>query len=504
MKKLNKQIIIYHLNDDHARVSTNDDDKKAIGLDKISKLVNLTLLNNKNTFLFHAGDCLHGLPRANISQGENIVKLLNPTHLNALCPGNHEWNMGYEQLCKLSKKLKAYILCANIVDKVTKSFIFPPYIIYDVDLNQDDYISENSNTSTKDNIKIGVFGLATPETAYKTHPDNVKNVEFLNPIIAAKNIINTLSNTCDIIIALTHLGLDNSSEFTSKILAEQVNNIDIIIDGHSHTKLEHGLKINNTLIVQAECHQHFLGKIILDIENKKIKNINAELLNEDQIDNLIKQPDTYISNKLNQIDNEINQLLNKPLFVNTKELSGDRLLVRRQESELGNLVANACRYYTNADISITNGGDIRASLLAKTITYKDILSIFPFQNTINTYEILGSIIKEMFEHSIEFTPASFGGFLSVSSNVKIICNLNNPPKQRVQQIYINNQLLDNNNIYIISMTNFIAAGGDDYSMLKDLKLVNTYDTLEKILINYFTQKGINEEDYKLGNLIIKD
>lgn len=501
MRKLNKQIIIYHTNDQHARVSTEDDDKKAIGLDKISKLINLTLLNNKNTFYMDSGDILHGLPRANISQGENIVKLLNPTHLNALCPGNHEWNMGAEQLCKLSKQLKAYILCANIVDKITKSFIFPPYIIYDVDLNQDDYISENSNTSTKDNIKIGVFGLATPETAYKTHPDNVKNVEFLNPIEAAKNIVNTLSNTCDIIIALTHLGLDESSEFTSKKLIENVNNIDICIDGHSHTKLEHGLKINNTLIVQAECHQHFLGKVIIDIENKKIKNINAELLNEEQIDKLIKQPDTYITNKLNQIDIEINQLLNKPLFINSKKLSGDRLLVRRQESELGNLVANICKYYTNADISICNGGDIRASLLAKTITYKDILSIFPFQNVVNVYEITGQIIKEMFEHSLEFIPASFGGFLSVSSNVKIIYNSNNLPKKRIKRIYINNELLDNNKIYTISMTNFIAAGGDDYSMLKNIKCIKSYTTIEKILINHFTTKGINSKDYQLGRLI---
>lgn len=109
----------------------------------------------------------------------------------------------------------------------------------------------------------------------------------------------------------------------------------------------------------------------------------------------------------------------------------------------------------------------------------------------------------MFEHSLEFIPASFGGFLSVSSNVKIIYNSNNLPKNRIKQIYINNELLDNNKIYTISMTNFIAAGGDDYSMLKNLKCIKSYTTIEKILINHFTTKGINSKDYQLGRLISK-
>ena len=194
----NKKIIIYHFNDTHARVSTHDDDEKAIGLDQISKVVNLSLLKNKNTFLFCAGDLIHGTPRIDISNGLNIIDLLNPLHINAITLGNHEFNADFNQLLTITKQLNTYVLCANVRYKNTKENAFLPYMIYEIDLNQDDYISENSNDSNKDNLKIGVFGLATPETAYKTNPINVQDLEFTNPISTAKQMVKLLKNNCDI------------------------------------------------------------------------------------------------------------------------------------------------------------------------------------------------------------------------------------------------------------------------------------------------------------------
>ena len=289
---MSKQIIIYHMNDIHARVSTEDENNLAIGWDQISKVINLSLLKNKNTLFFNAGDIIHGQPYINFSNGEYMIQLLNSTHLNALCPGNHEFNYGLDQLLNITKQLKSNMLCANIIYKKTKQYVFLPYMIYEIDINQDDYISENSNTSEKDNLKIGVFGLATPETAYKANPNNVKDLEFINPYTTAQNMVNLLSTTCDIIIALTHLGLDKSSEFTDNKLAEYVSGIDLIISGHSHTILEHGLKVNNTVIVQAGSHSQYLGKVIINIDNKKINNIQASLLNEEQVNQIINTPDT--------------------------------------------------------------------------------------------------------------------------------------------------------------------------------------------------------------------
>lgn len=497
-----QQIIIYHINDSHARISTHDENESSIGFDQMSKVINLSLLKNKNTFWFCGGDLFHGTPRVNISQGENLVDLLNYMNFNAICPGNHEFNFGTDQLCKLSKQLNSYILSANTVHKDNQYPVFLPYIIYNIDLNQNDYISENSNDSKQDNIKVGIFGLSTPETAYKTHPENVKNIQFLNPIESAKKIVNLLKNNCDIIIALTHLGLDESSEFTSKKLAKEIEGINIIIDAHSHTVLEHGLKINNTLIVQAGAHNQYLGKAIIDIKDKRINNIEATLLNENQVNEIINNStDTFIENKIDFIEQEANRILNKPIFFNKRKLSGDRLLVRRQESELGNFTADACKYATNADFCIVNSGDIRTDLLEGDITYKDILAIYPFQNKINVYKISGKLIKEMLEHSVEFVPESFGGFLSVSANIKFSFIPNNESRNRIKEIYINNELIDYDKIYTIGMSSFIAAGGDDYQMLKGLKKINEFDTVENIVIKYIKEVGINKEAYQLGRII---
>ena len=498
-------IVLYHTNDTHARVSTIDDNDLAIGIDKISKIVNLSTLKNKNTFWFNAGDFLHGTPRINISNGENIVNLLNPTHLNAMVVGNHDINYGIERLCELSKEINAYILSANMVYKDTKTPVLLPYVVYDVDVDANDSINSNadSNDSTNENIKMGVFGLTTPEAAYKTSPKNVKDIEFENPIEVAKKLIKTLSTTCDVIIAITHLGLDNSSEFTSKKLAEEVEGIDLIIDGHSHTELPEGLKINNTLIVQTGAHDHNLGKVIVDVENKHIVSIKATLLNETDVNSIIhEQSDNFILTKLEEIDTKIDQLLNKPIVSNKHRLSGERALIRTRETELGNFTADACQYVTKADISVVNGGDIRTDLPEGMLTYKEILAVYPFKNAIQTYKVTGKTIKEILEHSVEFSPAAFGGFLHISKNVKFTYDINAEPRHRVKQVLINNTPLNMTDTYVLSISEFMAIGGDDYPIFNPDTLIKTFESTESMVIKYLTTADIDENDYALGRITV--
>ena len=494
------QIIIYHTNDLHGRLSTHDENEKSIGIDKIAKVVNLSLLQNKNTFWFDSGDFQSGTPRMNYAPMEELINTLNSTHLNASVTGNHDYNFGFDHLYELSKKLNMYILSANTVDKFTKLPALLPYIIYEVDIEQNDYISENSNDSTLDNIKIGVFGISTPETAYKTNPNNVRNVDFLNPILTSRYMVDLLSRNCDIIIALTHLGLDASSEYTSKKLAEEVKGIDLILDGHSHTSLEQGLWVNNTLIAQTGAHGEFLGKIILDIENRKIQNMQASLINEEQVDKLIKTVDTYIEHKIEVIDEITNLALNQKVAYNNKFLSGERELVRRRECELGNFIADACRYMTKANISIINGGNIRTDLKQGDLTRKDIITVCPFENQIQTYEIAGLKIKEMLEHSIANAPdSSFGGFLHISG-AKFTYDPKKQQGNKVIDIFIDNERIDYDKTYIISITDFQAVGGDNYTMLMNLKKIGEFGTLENMFIYYLTHVDAKEYHYELGRI----
>ena len=468
------ELIIFHTNDMHARVSNVDDDGQSIGLAEISAAVKATKLKNVNTLWLDAGDTLHGMPRINISRGQNMVDLLNESALDAMSPGNHDYNYGGEQLQKLAKQMKCTVLSANTVKRGTNKNVFKPYKIYKM----------------SNGIKVGVFGLTTPETAYKSNPKNTENIEFLNPVEQAQKMIKKLRPKCDVIIAVMHMGVDASSEFTSERIANEAPGIDLIVDGHSHTSLPEGITVNDTLIVQTGWHEYKLGKVKIDIQNHKIIKKSAELLTAEDVKKIAPVPDMAIGNALTAIEEHNEKLFNEVVAHSDRNLSSNRLLVRRHESELGNLCADAFKWRTGADIAAINGGGMRSDLPAGDITRGDIMAIFPFGNTIQVVEISGKAIREMLEHSVFAYPASFGGFLDVSG-VTFDFDPTQPVGQKVSNIRIAGQPLDEGKIYNMASNDFLFVGGDDYEMLKDLKVVGEFETCEEVLADYLNKVGMN-------------
>ena len=466
------ELVIFHTNDMHSRIQSVDDNKNSIGLSELAAAVKKVKSKNPATLWFDAGDTFHGMPIITISRGENLVPLLNEAGLDAMTAGNHDFNYGSDQLEKLAKKLNFPLLDANVVRKSNGKCIFKPYKIFNVN-----------------GIKVGVFGLSTPETAYKTNPDNVKTVEFLNPVEVSKEMIKKLRPKCDVLIAIMHMGVDASSEFTSERIARETDGIDLIVDGHSHTALPEGIRIKDTLIVQANCYEHFLGRATIEVENHKIISKKAELLDADEVKAICPTPDKKILATLKDINEKSEKLLDEVVAHSDKELSSERLLVRRNESELGNLAADSFRWAAKSDIAIINGGGLRANLSKGDITKRNIMAIFPFGNTLRIAEIKGSAVREMLEHSVEFYPASFGGFLDVSG-MTFSYDPSKPPKHRVEKIFVGGQPLDENKIYTIALADFQTAGGDDYTMLANLKIVGELGTFEEIFANYLNQVGV--------------
>ncbi|MBR2518628.1 MAG: bifunctional metallophosphatase/5'-nucleotidase [Selenomonadaceae bacterium] len=474
------ELVIFHTNDMHSRIQKGDDGGNSIGLAEISAAVKTTKKNNPMTLWLDAGDTVHGMPIINLSDGKNIVPLLNEAGIDAMTTGNHDYNYGSKQLEKLAKSLKFPVLAANVVRKGTDKNLFKSYKIF-----------------TRNGIKIGVFGLATPETAYKTSPVNVTTVDFLNPVDKAREMIKILRPKCDVVIALVHLGVDASSEFTSERLARETDGIDLIVDGHSHTALYEGTRIKDTLIVQSGCYEHFLGRATIELDGNKIISKKAELLDADAVKSINPTPDEKLLAKLDVFKKETDKILDEVVAHSDKRLSGERLLVRRNESELGNLTADAYRWAAKTDIAICGGGDLRTDLPEGDVTRRDILAIFPFGNTIQTAEISGAQIREMLEHSVEFYPASFGGFLNVSG-MTFSYDPSKPPKHRVEEILVNGQPLDENKIYTIAMNDFLSSGGDDYTMLANLKPVGNFGSYEDIFAKYLNEVGM--KNYEIGRI----
>ncbi len=469
------QITILHTNDMHSRILPEDDRGNSIGLPEISAAVKTIRRENPNTLLVDAGDTLHGMPEINISKGKNMVALLNAMNYDFMVPGNHDYNYGADQLQALARGLHFPVLSANTVDRRTSQPLFPA-----------------SKILVYQGVRVAFFGITTPETALKTSPDNVKNIRFLDAIRSTRRVVQQLQGKADVIVGIMHVGLDKSSVVTSDAIARAVPGIDVIIDGHSHTELPQGLLVGSTLIAQTGSYDHNLGRVDLQLQDRKLTGKTARLLSPAELRTLAPVPDEDITRIIDQF-----KKANQPLFAEViahsqLTLSGDRLLVRREETALGDLSADALRSAAQADIALVNGGSIRADLKAGDVTRRDMMAIFPFGNTLKKVELSGLQLQEILEHSVSGLPSAFGGFLQVSG-LSFSFDPTRPAGQRVIAVTVGSEPLQLGRSYTAAVSDFLTAGGDGYAQLKQAKVLGEYGTCEEAMTSWLNQQGVTSQ-----------
>lgn len=461
-----KSLTIVHTNDTHSRLLDTDG---GFGFAKISTIINIIKQQkNPNVLVLDAGDTLHGMPIVNISKGENAIKVLDAVGYDFMTLGNHDFNYGYERVLELEKSAKVKMLNANIVDE-SGANIFTPYEIVE-----------------KDGIKIGIFGLATPETAYKTSPKNVEGLTFKDPIEVSKDMVEQLKDKTDIIIALAHIGLDESSVVTSKKIAESVDGIDIIVDGHSHTQLPEGLLVNDTLIVQTGEYDKNLGIVDIEFTNGNITKKEAKLMSSEDSGDIEK--DSNIVKVIEDIQKQNEPIFSEVVAKTDIDLDGERENVRTKETNLGNLSSDAVRVATGADVAFVNGGGIRASIPAGDITKGKIAEVFPFGNTIHLKKITGSDLIEVLENSVSGYPATQGAFLQVSG-LTFSFDEGKEAGNRVTDVTVGGNPLDESAEYTVAINDFMAIGGDGYDVFKNYTTIAEFGTYEEIFNNYLAENG---------------
>ena len=294
-----------------------------------------------------------------------------------------------------------------------------------------------------------------------------------------------------------HMGSLESYDINSMLIAQETEGIDLIIDGHSHTELPQGLLVNNTLIAQTGCYGHYLGEVKIIVDDGKIISKTARLLNAEQVNAICNTPDKKVAKSLRRIEKQTQRYFNEVVTKSDRFLTAERTIVRRTEAEIGNLSADALRWRGSSDIAIMNGGNIRADLPEGNVTRENVLSIFPFGNKELKVEIDGATIKKMLEHSVSKYPYPFGGFLQVSG-LTFTFNPDKPEGERVSEIFINNLPMDENKIYTMTTNPFLLSGGDGFDMLKHLKVIEEFETTEKIFEDYLSKVGI--KDISLGRI----
>lgn len=480
LEKGSVDITILHTNDTHGRVKA---DSSIIGIDTISAIKK----SINNSILVDVGDTLHGLPFATMNKGEDIIALMKLAGYDVMTPGNHDFNYGYERLLEL----------ANMASTGVNSFpIISANVIKDnITLLDANYIKE------VDGVKLGFFGLTTPETAFKTNPNNVKGLEFASPIESAKKQVEELkAKGADIIVALAHIGTDESSEIVSTMIAKEVEGIDIIIDGHSHSNYPTGFEADNgTLIVSTGEYGANLGQVIITFnkDTNKITNKIASLIPKATAATL--NPDEIVAQKIEEINEAQNALLSKVVGVSKVVLDGARENVRTGETNLGNLITDAMLYVTGAEIAITNGGGIRATINAGEITKQDVVSVLPFGNFIVTKYLTGAQIKDILEHGVKDYPATAGHFPHVAG-INFVFDAEKAPGERIVSIKINGKDIDMDAKYLVAANDFMAAGGDDYPHFKDVKTENEFQALDEALEEYI--KYLGEVNYSKEDRIV--
>jgi 5'-nucleotidase len=473
------KITIIHTNDTHARLKGTTTE---LGFAKIATLIKEAKALNPNTLVLDAGDTLHGMPIVNVSNGENAIKVLEAAGYDFMTLGNHDFNYGKERLLELKDLSQVEMLSANIVDE-KGVYVFTPYVIKEVG-----------------GVKVGIFGLTTPDAAFLTNPKNVVGITFQDPIEVSKKMIEELKDSTDVIVALAHIGMDESSVVTSKALAEAVEGIDIIVDGHSHSILENGEVVNNTLIAQTGSYDKNLGYINIELQNGEIISKTAELLKSEAAAVTVADPD--LEKTIADIDATNAEVFNQVIAKTDVYLDGVRENVRTKETNLGNLSADAARAATGADVAFVNGGGIREDIPVGDITRGKIAAIFPFGNTIEVKKITGEDLLEMLEVSVSDYPAAKGAFLQVSG-LTFEFDPAQPVGLKVIDVKVGDKPLDLAAEYSVAVNDFMSNGGDGYAMLNEYDKVAEFGTYEEIIQAYLVSNGTAGSEVS-GRIAVKE
>ena len=426
------KIVILHTNDVHGRFKTSEE---TIGLDTI-KSAKKFFSSKSPTILVDAGDAIQGTPFCllNGDQDDNarmkkLADLMNSAGYDIQVLGNHEFDHGTSNVLEYVKNLNSQVLGANI-KKISDSNLF----LSDENKkgNGENYIMEIGGK------KIGFFGITTEETTRTTPPQNLTDIKFDDEIATSSEQVQKLKKKgADLIVGVTHLGVGNSTKHTSREIAQKVQGIDVIIDGHSHSKLSE--TVNGVLIAQTGAYSSNLGKIEIDFKKDGSKKIDSSLMDAKQLGEMVS-PDKEVSEKYEKHYSEISPITDKVIGKSLSSFFGgtcrNQNITRISETNMGDILGDAMweygkdklkntKYQDIPVVALDNGGAVRAGISGGYITYGNLLGVLPTGNNITFQIVTPKQLYSVFERGLgkikfneDYFDGAFGGFPQVAG-VKI-------------------------------------------------------------------------------------
>lgn len=488
--------VILHTNDVHGAIA---------GYAYITALKADYEAKGAEVILVDAGDYSQGTSYVSVTKGLDAIEMMNAAGYDVVTLGNHEFDYGYTQLKDNMTKAKFKVLCADV-------FNADGTPIFDA----------NYTYTTKSGVKVGFFGMETPETQTKANPTKIKGLTFATNDAftkAAADQVEALKDA-DVVICLAHLGVDGESKpYRSTDLYAAVKGIDFIIDGHSHTvmtKGENGEPIQSTGTAFAN-----IGVIVIDDATKKIESNSLFEIKEDTAkDATVAAAAQKI---IDRIDKEYGAVFAKSEVVlnGAKAPNGNR----DSETNNGDLITDAMVWKILQDkesltvdadhvVAVTNGGGIRKAINPGDVTKKSINEVLPFGNTVVTIYITGAELLEALEASTYCTPDAIGGFpqvsginYTISTAVAYDANAETYPAStyygpksinRVTINSVNGKEFKADDTYAVITNDFCGGGGDTYyAFAAATAKFDTGIPLDEVVMEYITAelKGVIGKQY---------
>ena len=450
--------VILHTNDVHGAVE---------GYAYIAQLKADYEAKGAEVILVDAGDFSQGTTYVSSTKGADAVTMMNAAGYDVVTLGNHEFDYGYAQLKENMSKAKFKVVCADVFNE-DGTPIFDASYTY----------------TTKSGVKVGFFGMETPETQTKANPALIKGLTFATGDAFTKAAADQVAalKDADVVICLAHLGIDaESAPYRSTDLYAAVKGIDFIVDGHSHTvmtKGEKGEPIQSTGTAFAN-----IGVIVIDDASKKIESNSLFEIKEDTA------KDATVAAAAKTIVDRVDKEYGVVFAKSEVTLNGAKAPNGNRDSETnnGDLITDAMLWKVmqnkegltvDADhvVAITNGGGIRAAIKPGDVTKKDINTVLPFGNTVAVIYVTGAELLEALEASTYSLPV--GGFpqvaginFTLSTAVAYDANAETYPAStyygpksinRVVINSINGKEFKADDTYAVVTNNFVAGGGDTY------------------------------------------
>ena len=508
-------IVILYTSDVHCAIDSG------FGYAGLYQLRETLELNGDHTILVDNGDAVQGASVGTLTRGSAIVDLMNEVGYDIAIPGNHEFDYGMDRFLELTEMADFPYISCNFNKE--GELVFDPYIIKEVN-----------------GVKIGFVGVTTPYTPTTSTPKYFQNEEgeyiygFLQDETGSKlydavqmSVDAVRSEGADYVIVMGHLGDELIYRpYTYKDVIENTEDFDVLIDGHSHDKeqVEMKNKAGNT-VVRSACGTKLegIGYVRISAEDGSLSTGLYTWENETSLPELmrienpvsarVEEKKADLADLLNEVvaSTSVDLVINDPEAVGNEE--GRVRIIRRQETNLGDLCADAYREQTGADIALINAGGIRDDIMAGDITYSDIISIHPYGNMICVVDATGQQIIDALEWGARSLPDENGAFLQVSGlsyeidmSVESSCTcdvdgmftgVEGP--YRVKNVMVGGEPIDPDRTYMVASHSYLLKEkGDGYTMFDDAPMILDEVILDnQVLINYITRAmdGVVGEQY---------